>query len=495
MEQKKRIGIWIRVSHDKQVEAESPEHHEMRAKLYAEAKGWEVAETYRLDGVSGKSTFDLPITKKMFKDLQSGRIEALVFSKLARLGRNVKELIEFAELFTAQNAGLISLAESLDTSTPAGRMFFNIIASLAQWEREEIASRVAASVPIRAKMGKPLGGPGSYGYVWQGNTLVIEEKEAPVRKLMYELFLEHRRKGTVAKKLNSMGYRTRNGSEFTDTTIGRLLRDTCAKGVRIANYTKSLGEGKKWVVKPESEWVLTPCPAVVSVELWDDCNRILDEQEKKNKRPAKVAVHLFTGIAYCDCGGKMLVPSDGKKYICNKCKKTKIEIGDLEQIYYGELQGFLKGEDHLDRLLSNANIGIAEKESQLQQHIQEKSRIEGEMENVMNLYHAKQIPTSGFAKFYNPLDTQLKQVQITIPHLQAELDFLRQEYINSDIVMQEAKDLFGKWPELDQPAKRREVERITSRITVSTDEIEIRFAYDPLSFGNSPESQRNLRGS
>lgn len=55
MNTSKRVGIFIRVSTDMQVQEESPEHHIKRAELYAEAKGWQVIEIYRLDGVSGKS--------------------------------------------------------------------------------------------------------------------------------------------------------------------------------------------------------------------------------------------------------------------------------------------------------------------------------------------------------------------------------------------------------------------------------------------------------
>src|SRR3984957_18282615 len=98
-DQPKPVGIWLRVSTEDQVKGESPEHHERRARAYAEAKGWRVREVYRLDAVSGKAVMGHPEAQRMLGDMRAGHITGLVFSKLARLARNTRELLEFSELF------------------------------------------------------------------------------------------------------------------------------------------------------------------------------------------------------------------------------------------------------------------------------------------------------------------------------------------------------------------------------------------------------------
>jgi site-specific DNA recombinase len=491
---KKNVGIWIRVSTEDQAQGESPEHHEKRARYYAESKGWNVKEVYHLEAVSGKAVIAHPEAQKMLGHIKSGRITGLIFSKLARLARNTKELLDFADLFNASDADLISLQESIDTSTPAGRLFYTMIAAMAQWEREEIASRVAASIPIRAKLGKPLGGAAPFGYRWKDKQLVPEPKEAPVAKLIFEYFLEHRRKKTVARLLNEKGYRTRNGSLFSNTTIDRLLHDPTAKGKHRLNYTKSLGDKKAWVMKPKEEWEHIDVEPIVSSETWNQCNAILNEQDTKNKKPAKKAVHLFTGFVFCHCGGKMSILSNSPKYTCVKCR-NKMLPDDLEAIFQGQLKDFFFSPDEISKHLERADMVIREKQELLEKLENERQKVERQKEKVKQAYYNDEISVKTYGAEFRPLEERLEAIKNQLPELQGEIDFLKIKYLANDEIINEAKDLYSKWGDLLFEEKRRIIENITDRITIGKDDISISLAYVPSAPELTPDGERKVRGS
>lgn len=176
---------------------------------------------------------------------------------------------------------------------------------------------------------KSTGGIAPFGYAWRNGSLVIENSEAQTRKLIYELFLKHRRKKTVAKLLNDLGYRTRNGAFFSDTTIDRLLRDATAKGIKVI-------DGKE-----------TKVESIVSEDVWQRANNLLGQ--KATKPP----VDLFTGFAFCECGGKMTVPGNADKYVCSECRH-KIPAGDLEEIFVSQL-----GKIHIG-LENNAEVDLSD---------------------------------------------------------------------------------------------------------------------------------------
>jgi len=493
-EQTKSVGIWIRVSTEDQAKGESPEHHEKRARYYAESKGWDVKEVYHLEAVSGKSVKEHPEAQRMLRDVKSGHITGLIFSKLARLARNTKELLEFADFFQERGADLISLQESIDTSTAAGRFFYTMIAAMAQWEREEIADRISASVSIRAKLGKPMGGKAPFGYRWIDRKLVPDPKEAPILKLLYELFSEHKRKRTVAKLLNGKGYRTRNGVKFSDTTVRRLLEDPTYKGLHRLNYSKSLGTHKHWVMKPKEEWGYMEVEPILTSTLWDTCNAILAEQEKRNKKPAKKAVHIFTGLVFCKCGGRMYVPSNSPKYTCYKCR-NKIGKAELEEVFHEQLKEFVFSPDEVAEYLSKADNLIKEKQELVDKLTSEEKQLKERIDGLIKLRLDGEIGKDNFAEQYQPLNERREGMKNEIPELQSEIDFLKIQYLSGDQVLSEARDLHSGWSVLTDEEKRKIIETITERITVDTDEISIRLAYFPSPSELAADKQRNVMDS
>jgi site-specific DNA recombinase len=478
-DQAKPVGIWLRVSTEDQVRGESLEHHEKRARAYADAKGWHVVEVYRLDAVSGKTVMGHPETQRMLADVRRGHISGLVFSKLARLARNTRELLELSDLFSAAGADLISLQEAIDTSSPAGRLFFTIIGAMSQWEREEIASRVTASVPIRAQLGKPLGGAAPFGYQWKNKQLVPDPKEAPVRVLLHELFAEHQRKKSVARILNDRGYRTRNGSPFSDTTVSRLLEDPTAKGLHRANYTRTDDRSKSWELKPKEEWVYSQVVPILSDELWDACARILEVQKARAAPPAKRATHLFAGFAFCACGQKMYVRAKSPKYVCEGCR-NKIPVDDLEAVYREQLRHFLISPDEIAAHSQAAIDAIADKERLIKSAESEIRRIETEDESVFQLYLAKELSKEDFGRRHRPLSERRTQLEDELPRLQASLDVLRINSLSREEAAIEARDLTARWNDLPTEEKRQMVEAITDRITIGREDVEIALLHLPL---------------
>jgi site-specific DNA recombinase len=394
-------------------------------------------------------------------------------------------------MFREHHADMVSLQEKIDTSTPAGRLFYTMIAALSQWEREEIADRVKASIKIRAKLGKSLGGAAPFGYIWKDKRLVLNPAEAPVRKQMYELFAKEKRMKGVARMLNQAGYRTRKGARFTDTTVLRLLEDTTAKGMYRANHTYRDGKGKL-IAKPESEWVWTPVEPIVSEELWKHCNDILNA--RKGGRPiGPKPVQLFAGLLVCGCGAKMYVFARSPKYVCPKCR-NKIPIVRIEEIFKDQLEEFFISPDKVRAHLASANTHLADTKERWVAHTQHAEKVKAEMRKVYDLYQSDQISPEGFGKLYKPLEEQERALAAELPRLQGEIDALEMQQLSADEVVAEAVNLHRLWPRFSPEEKRGIVESITEKITVKSDEIDITF-WNPPSSEELTKRQRNLSGS
>ncbi|HUV97086.1 MAG TPA: hypothetical protein VMV98_06410, partial [Acidobacteriaceae bacterium] len=118
-----------------------------------------------------------------------------------------------------------------------------------------------------------------------------------------------------------------------------------------------------------------------------------------------------------------------------------------------------------------------------------------EMDKLYNLYLADEISREGFGGRYHPLEERVKQITDQMPHLQGEIDFLKVQYLSSDEIFTEAKDIYSRWLELEQAEKRKIIENILQKIVIGKEDVAISLAYLPSSAEIMAERQRNLRDS
>ncbi len=494
------VGIWIRVSTEDQARGESPKNHEKRARLYAELKGWKVVEVYDLCGVSGKSVLEHPEAQRMLRDVSVGRIKALIFSKLARLARNVRELLEISDHFQANGADLVSIEESIDTSTPAGRLLFTVIGALAQWEREEISARVSASIPIRAMQGKPTGGQGPFGYHWVNKQLVPKPDEAVIVREIYKTFLETKRLLTTAKIINERGFRSRKGAKFGKTTIKRILTDPVYKGQKRANYTKSKGNKKSWILKPEEDWVWFNVEPIVEKKVWEEVNRIIENNSRKYPKvpPSLLAAkYAFSGLVYCECGTKMYVMKyrgmKTPRYRCRKCNSKINEDVLMEKFKEGLKCMVIKPEQLQAEVESEEKI-VKQKTEELETLKKELRKIKNKISRLIDLYNDDVIPKDIFREQLNDIQMRKAQIEERIPEIEAEISFHQVSEKGKDYLLTQATTLYSLWDSLEYESQTEIIKELVQSIKVTKDELIFEFYYLPelMEFCNS---DRNFRGS
>jgi len=474
------FGIWIRVSTDEQAQGESPKTHLERATYYCKAKGWNIAETYDLSGVSGKSVLEHPEAQRMLADIKAGKIRGLVFSKLARLARNTKDLLEISDIFQKYDASLVSIEESIDTSTPAGRLLYTVIGALAQWEREEISARVAASVPIRAQRGLPTGGIGPFGYHWVDKNLVPNPAEAPTVKRAFEVFLATKKVLSTANILNSEGLRARK-SAWGTTTLKRLLVDPVYRGERRANYTKSKGAGRSWQMKDEKHWVLTEVEPLVTPEKWSAVQAVFrDRVGKVSEGIPKETAYMFGGLLRCHCGTKMYVlPYKGMKiprYICRKCRNKINEDAILDQLLKA-IETIVVSPDQV--LFSKAadEETISQRKELLQSHKRDLAALRRKIDLTFDLLHDGTISKSVFAERFKQMNDRKEQLEADLSRLEAENAIAQETVNNRGFILQQAKNLVSMWDIFTTDEKAEIVKEIVGAVVVGPETLTFSISY------------------
>jgi DNA invertase Pin-like site-specific DNA recombinase len=149
----KRAAIYVRVSTSEQDTA----LQETELRQYAESRGWNCV-VYRDKAQSGAKN-DRPALNAMLGDMRRRRFDIVVVWKLDRLARSLKQLLTIGEECRSLGVDLVSLRQNIDTTLPAGRLTFQILGAVAEFERELLRERVRAGMAQARRSGKHVGRP------------------------------------------------------------------------------------------------------------------------------------------------------------------------------------------------------------------------------------------------------------------------------------------------------------------------------------------------
>ena len=219
----KKACVYTRVSTDAQEDNTSLEEQDRKCRAQIVAKGWECVGTYSDPGVSGR-TMNREGLWQMLDDIKAGKIQAVVVYKLDRLSRKQRDTLSIIEdHFLKNHVDLISLNETLDTTTAWGRAMIGILSAFNQMESETIQMRTTDGRKAKARKGGYAGGKPPIGYKAQDGNLVVVPEEAEIVRLVFKLREEHWTLIGITEELNRRGYRTKKGLEFKHSAIQNIL--------------------------------------------------------------------------------------------------------------------------------------------------------------------------------------------------------------------------------------------------------------------------------
>lgn len=297
----KKAALYIRVSTDAQrEEGYSIDAQKEMLSAFCVTKKIKNYEFF-IDGGFTGSNLERPEMQRLIKEVKEGKISSVIVYKLDRLSRSQKDtLYLIEEVLNPMGVDFVSMNESMDTSTPLGRLMLGILSAFAQLERENIKERTKMGMKERIKAGYwPGGGRIPFGYDYDSKKgILVPNKDADTVRLIYSLYLE----GYPMYKIAKMA-----GLKYERLAVQILKRKS------NAGYITYNGEE----FKGRHE-------AIISEDIYNAAMKMMEERSNKNFTDSS---YLLSGIVYCGiCGAKMRYQKWGKrgcKLCCYSLEKNK----------------------------------------------------------------------------------------------------------------------------------------------------------------------------
>jgi site-specific DNA recombinase len=261
--------------------------------------GWRALPQHYDDPAYSGGNLDRPALQRLLKDIDAGRVDAIVVYKIDRLTRSLSDFAKLVEAFDARSISFVAVTQQFNTTTSMGRLTLNVLLSFAQFERELSSERVRDKVAASRRKGKWTGGTVPLGYDAKDKKLVVNKQEAETVRYIFRRYLEVRsfaklvedldRKGIVTKRRSTAVRKYQGGIPFTYGPLAHFLKNRL--------YTGDIGHNGNWFRGEHA--------AIIDRKTFDQVQLLLKTKsaERKTRRAASEA--LLLGKLYDDRGNRM----------------------------------------------------------------------------------------------------------------------------------------------------------------------------------------------
>ena len=320
-------------------------------------------ELFEDAGFSGKNT-DRPALQRLLSSIND-EVSAVVVWKLDRLSRSLRDTLTMIEdIFAPAGAKLVSVTESIDTSTPSGRMMLNLLASFAQLEREQDSDRVVMAHKHLARDCKYLGGHVPLGYVIDSDKYYqLHPQLAPVVRRVFDMYLARCGYSEILSYLNSPDVLPLTGKKkpYTKQDLYFMLQNEIYTGT----YIRRIGSDKRHkITSPETIRVPGGIPSIISEDDWKRASEIRRYNSVSMASYNAKDVYPLSGLVRCAvCGRNMFVRHGGKTragmveryYKCPAGCIVAPRVEAVEKAAYTAIRYFVSDDSFIQKACDVAN--------------------------------------------------------------------------------------------------------------------------------------------
>ena len=451
-EQVLKAALYIRVSTEEQaMHGISLDAQKVALTEYAKKNNYEIIDYYEDEGISArKKLYRREAFQRLIADVENGKIDIILFTKLDRWFRNIADYYKIQEKLEKHNVNWKTIYENYDTSTAAGRLHINIMLSVAQDEADRTSERIKSVFKNKIANGEPVFGKMPYGYKLVDKKMVIVPDEAERVKYVFESYAKLKSKHATLRQYNV---------KYSENKSYDFISDMLSREFYIGKYRSNDNF----------------CEPIVEKKLFDEVNSIKKKSFVRDNQTSRV--YIFSGLIECEeCGHKMNgITSDSRyktasgelkiynKYISYRCKygtKSTALCIHNKSISEDDIEDMLI--HNMDKLIKNQIETVSKKAkiTDKRTYIQKIKSCKSRLSKLQELFLNDLIDIKNYKKEYERINNDL-----------AEYEKLSSE---AEPISLNAENLIGSdfktiYKEFSRESKREFWSGVIDKITVNVD--------------------------